>query len=31
MKVKKITNISLFPSFYEGDEGIGRRGNYDDQ
>jgi len=27
MKVKKITNVSLFPSFYEGDEGIKRRGD----
>ena len=29
MDVTKITNISLFPSFYEGDEGIKRRGTYD--
>jgi len=27
MKVKKITNISLLPSFYERDEGIKRRGD----
>jgi len=27
MKVTKITNVSFSPSFYEGDEGIGRRGD----